>query len=394
MLTEQDVLDIINGGESDRVKFTTSTRDLDKFAEAVCSFANDLPHHDEPGYLLIGVSDEGRIAGIDITDSLLRKLGDIRSMHVTPPTTMVVEKVTCQDGDVAVVTVQPHPDPPVRFKGKAHVRVGPRRSTATYDEERTLAEKRGTHPRTYDARPVAPANLDELVPMLYNDYLYTAIGRSLLDDDPRNDKEKLSAVSFYDLRTDSPTVGGVIMFGRDARFYFPGAYVHFLKVDGTEITDPVIDDEEIGGDLRSIIEVINTRVTAYNRRIPHRIEGTFREETISDYPNWAIRELLLNSVLHRSYESSTPVRFHWYSDRIEIINPGGLYGGTTKDSFANRTAYRNPTIATALRTMGYINRFGRGIRTAKDELARNGNSEPVFDIDDNFFSVTVRRVRS
>ncbi len=86
-----------------------------------------------------------------------------------------------------------------------------------------------------------------------------------------------------------------------------------------------------------------------------------REKRIFNYPEVAVREILLNAVLHRDYQSHTPVRFYWFSDRIEIQSPGGLYGEVTKDSLTRRNSYRNPVIAEAMKSLGYVNRFGYGI---------------------------------
>ena len=76
-MTESELRDLLARHEADRIEFTISTRDTDKFSEAVCAFANDLPHHGRPGYLVIGVDDAGHFGGISVTDELLRNLGGI-----------------------------------------------------------------------------------------------------------------------------------------------------------------------------------------------------------------------------------------------------------------------------------------------------------------------------
>ncbi len=77
-MTEEQLAELIRSHEADRIGFTVSTRDTDKFAEAVCSFANDLPDHRQPGHLIIGIDNAGRFAGISVTDELLRNLGGLR----------------------------------------------------------------------------------------------------------------------------------------------------------------------------------------------------------------------------------------------------------------------------------------------------------------------------
>lgn len=114
-----------------------------------------------------------------------------------------------------------------------------------------------------------------------------------------------------------------------------------------------------------------------------------REKTISDYPEKSIRELLMNAIMHRNYESTAPIRLYWFKDRIEIQSPGGLYG-EAKDDFPKSTAYRNPVVAEAMKALGYVNRYGRGILTAQEALKKNGNLLADFDISNrNAFSVVI-----
>jgi ATP-dependent DNA helicase RecG len=111
---------------------------------------------------------------------------------------------------------------------------------------------------------------------------------------------------------------------------------------------------------------------------------------VSDYPEIAIRELLLNAILHRSYEAAAPVRFYQYSDRIEIQNPGPLYGVARPENFPGQTSYRNPVLAEALKTLGAINRFGRGVERARAALEKNGSPAAEFFFGDTYFGATIR----
>lgn len=98
-----------------------------------------------------------------------------------------------------------------------------------------------------------------------------------------------------------------------------------------------------------------------------------------DYPKWSIRELMMNAIMHRDYRSTGPTMFYQFADRLELLNSGGLYGRVNARNFPDENDYRNPVIADAMRTLGYVNRFGRGIGRVKEELAENGNGDPTFD---------------
>jgi ATP-dependent DNA helicase RecG len=106
------------------------------------------------------------------------------------------------------------------------------------------------------------------------------------------------------------------------------------------------------------------------------------------YPYWATRELLMNAIMHRDYQTNAPVQFYEYDDRIEVQNPGGLYGKVSEDNFPNVSDYRNPFIAEAMKILGYVNRFSRGVYRVQKELVENGNGEATFD----FSLVTVFKV--
>ena len=105
-----------------------------------------------------------------------------------------------------------------------------------------------------------------------------------------------------------------------------------------------------------------------------------QEKTVCDYPDWSIRELLLNAIIHRDYQiGNAPVKFYEYNNRIEISNPGGLYDQAAPKNFPYVNDYRNPLLAEAMKIMGYVNKFNRRIAKVKNELECNGNPLPVFD---------------
>jgi ATP-dependent DNA helicase RecG len=86
-----------------------------------------------------------------------------------------------------------------------------------------------------------------------------------------------------------------------------------------------------------------------------------------------------------------PIRLYWFIDRIEIQNPGGLFGTVTRETLTRRNSYRNPVLSEALKAMAYVNKYGYGIQRAQALLQENGNPPPEFEIDDKVFGVTIKR---
>ena len=116
-----------------------------------------------------------------------------------------------------------------------------------------------------------------------------------------------------------------------------------------------------------------------------------RQEPRPEYPIAALREAVVNAVVHRNYESSNaPTKILWFDDRIEISSPGGPFGAVDATNYEHRNDYRNPVLAAALKHLGYVNRFGRGVSLIRQSLATNGNPPAEFDIDRSWWSVTLR----
>lgn len=391
MLTPEFVQELLTDLESDRVERTVSTTNTDKFAQAICAFGNDYPGHRLPGYLILGAEDDGTLGGQPVTDELLRNLAAIRSDgNVLPPPAITVEKVVLPAGEVAVVTVQPSTVPPVRYKGRVYIRTGPRKSIANEQEERILSERRASLLTTFDAQPVPDAGLNDLTMRLFDEYRLQTVDAEAIQANHRTTEEKLASLRCFDLTADRPTVAGLLLFGTNPRYFLPGAYVQFLKFPGGSMTERPDDELEVSGDLRTIVETVRQKITAHNTVRLEQGEGV-RDQARPDYPEWALRELFHNAVIHRDYQSNTPVRFYWFADRIEIQSAGGLYGEVTAATLTRRNSYRNPVIAEAMKAMAYVNRYGYGIQRAQDLLAANGNPPAEFEIDDKVFLVTIRR---
>lgn len=383
--------------ESDRVERTISTHDTTKFRKAICAFANDFPNHRQPGYLLIGVEDKnGKACGLKATDELLRNLAGLRQDgEILPLPALSVTKVRLKDGsgDVVVMEVQPSDLPPVRSRGRIFIRVGPRRAVANETEERILSERRVAMARTFDARPCSEARLDDLeIDLFLHVYRKAAVADEIIRANNRSIGEQMAALRFYDLGRDCPTHAGVLLFGKHPSHFLPGAYVQYLRIDGSQLSDPVKVSRELGGNLIGVIRSLDALLDGVLEARPIRV-STLRDETVWDYPTAPLREFLLNAVCHRSYESNAPVRFHCYEDLIEIKNPGGLCGQASPENFPRETDYRNPILAEALKTLGYVNRFGRGVLDAQESLKRNGNEPARFAFDPASVAVRIGKSR-
>lgn len=385
---------LLKDTESDRVERKSSLSEPDRIREAICAFANDLPGHGKPGVIVIGANDKGACTGLPITDELLRKLADMRDDgHIQPLPSMSVEKRVTGNGEVAVVTVQPSFAPPVRFRGRVWIRVGPRRAIAGAEEERRLAERRRASDLPFDLKPLPSATINDLdLDVFQREYLPLAVAPDILEQNKRSLEEQLCALRFIDQKG-QPAVLGVMVIGKDPLRYIPGAYIQFLRIDGTELMDPIRDQKEIDGPLGELLRRLDEVLEAHNS-VALDITGGTTEVKRPEYPLPALQQLTRNAVLHRNYDgTNAPVRIYWFSNRIEIHSPGGPFGQVSRENFGNPgvTDYRNPHLAEAMRTLGYIQRFGLGIQIARAELMKNNNPAPEFTVEPSHVLVIVRR---
>lgn len=394
MLSKEELIALMADMESDRLERTISHRE-DKIGPAVCALSNDFANHKKTGYILLGVDDSGQVAGISIDDKVLNSLGDIRSNgNILPQPAMVVSPVySFPEGDVVVIEVFPSDIPPVRHKGKCWIRIGPRRAIATPTEERILSEKRISTAKTFDQQPCRGAQLEDISLELFKlTYLPQSVDEETLEKNNRDTKEQLSSLRLYDIVRDCPTNAGILLLGINPLFFIKGAYIQYVKFNDIKMSPEDIDFEQVFSgalvtELRNIDEFIRS-IVIQSKPIK---TNTFQEEIIYNYPLWALRELVMNALMHRDYESNAPIYIYQFSDRIEIQNPGGLYGDVRPENFPNASDYRNPELASAMKVLGYVNRFNFGIKNAQEALKKNDNPEAEFDLKlITKFHVTIR----
>jgi ATP-dependent DNA helicase RecG len=310
---------------------------------------------------------------------------------VLPQPSMTVSRYEFDDGDVAVVEVFPTPFPPMRYRGNVWIRVGPTKAVANEAEERILTEKRTSSAKTFDAMPAVGSKMEDLnIQDFKNIYLPSAVDPEILETNHRDFKQQIASLRMYDLVFDMPTYAGILVFGNDPKFFLPGAYIQYVKFEGTTITSQPKEKVFAGAlisQLRLLDEFIKYNIVEEG---PKRVSA-LQEKTIYNYPSWAIRELVMNAVMHRSYESNAPIYIYHFSDRIEIVNSGGLYGEARPDNFPDASDYRNPILAEAMKTLGYVNRFNYGVKQAQKFLADNGNPPAEFSLNlITKFAVTVK----
>ncbi|MEV6707290.1 ATP-binding protein [Micromonospora wenchangensis] len=386
-----DLADLLGTQETAVLEFKREASDRNAIRKAICALANDLPGRGG-GDLLIGVDDAGRpVGGIDTSDAAILKITDYRDQgQILDRPSMFVTLGRYQDEEVIRVRVNASHTPPVRFDNVAYVRPGPTTRRATRDDERVLSERRRSFEVPFDARPAFGGTLADLdLDLFRTEYLRQAVAPSVLEENHRPVEQQLASLRLADV-DGTPTVLGLLLVGVDPTSRIPGGYVQFVRYEGIDLSGAVVDEQELRLNIIDVAERLETLLKGHLRTRLVEVNG-FREEPHPNYPFEALREVAMNAIMHRNYESSNaPVRVAWFDDRIEVTNPGGPFGQVRADNFDRVNDYRNPSLAAAMKSLGYVNQFGRGIGRIRVSLARNGNPEPKFEVDEASWTVIVR----
>lgn len=397
--TDDNLLELLRNLESDQVerKESLSSEDVrNRVRQAICAFSNDLPGHGTSGVVFIGATDSGEATGREVTDQLLLTLSDMRSQgRILPLPTLYVRRLDAPGGPVAVVEVEPSQTPPVRYDGQVWIRVGPRRALASAEEERRLAERRRAQDLPFDGRPITGAVIDDLdLSMFERDYLPAVLTPEVLAANGRDVHQRLASLRLT-TTGGTPTTAGVLILGKEPTRFLPGAYVQFLRVDGTDLSAPLVDEKRFDSALPLLLAGLDDYLKI-NVRTSVEIGTQLQDRRWPDYPLAALQQVIRNAILHRTYEgTSAPVRVTWYSDRVEVLSPGGPYGIVTVENFGRPgvTDYRNPLLAEAMAGLGYVQKFGAGLQITRQGLDANGNPPAEFTVDPAFVGVIMRSAR-
>ena len=231
--------------------------------------------------------------------------------------------------------------PPVRFDGRIKVGVGSTRTSASLADEIRLNEKRGARARPFDSRGIVELSSKDLdVARFEAEYLPNAVAPDILAANARTVEQRLAALRLTDPKG-QPTPAAILMLGKTPQDVFPGSYVQALRIEGKSLTDSITDQKIITGTVIDQVRELDLLVRTWNRTKAD-ISGPVRRD-MSDYPEVAIRQLVRNAIMHRTYEvTNSPIRLSWFEDRIEILSPGGPFGIVTPQNFGSESLSLRP----------------------------------------------------
>lgn len=340
-------------GENIHTEFKEGPIHPDDLAAALVAFANT-----DGGQLIFGVTDDRRLVGVPDPDALMRQVDQVAYQNCEPPLTVVQETVPTEAGTVVVINVPKGDLRPYRTRrGDFFVRTTSGRRRASRQELLRLFQ--AVESLFYEETLVLRASIGDL-----DSQAFTRFRQRLGVDLQVDDRQLL--LNWHLLReyegSPFPTVAALLLFGREPQGFLPHAYITAARIPGTDSAAAPSDAKRIEGTLFSMLEDA-VRFLRIHLQVPHRIQG-FEPEAHPELPEGALRETLVNALVHRDYTISAPVRLFVFDDRVEVHNPGGFPNTVTLDMVKSGLAHvlRNPLIYTSFYRAGLVTDTGSGIR--------------------------------
>lgn len=388
-MTANEILALLAQSERADLEFKQRlTRDI---ARTIVAMANG-----RGGTIVVGVSDSlpRQIVGVDtsfdqLEGEILNALRDrVRpALHPLPQ----IEAVNVNDKTVIVIQVMESQIKGLTINGHRLARHGSHTENATREEERRMFQE--SREISYEQSLVLGAEYAHLNQAKIKDFLQARVPRAL-ETDPRSPQEWLAALGLVRPDDYAPTVAAVVLFGEYPPRFLPQAAINAVHVRGRDLSSNIfLDRRMIEGTATELIEQ-GVRFVLDNMKVGGIIQGIFRED-VPEYPEEAVREAIVNAVIHRDYSQPTKILVRMFDDRLEIYNAGGLPSGVTLWELLNNPyPYpRNPLIVRTLydwwRGKGVVEQLGSGIPRIRRALRQLGSGDPLFEAEPLWFRVTM-----
>ena len=360
---------LIKQGESNTTEF--KERLGQEAIETAVAFANT-----NAGIIFVGVSDDGKIIGITIGKETLKDAANRISQAIDPRVMLEVESVDVEGNSVLLVHIAQSSIKPVSAKGICYKRVGNSNRVMSPQEIAQMHLK--SVGQTWDQLSVASARSDDIDEEKVQWYLtQRETIRNVTHSQNMNTTDLLRNINcINDKKT--PTHAGILFFGKHPQRFFQNAQLRVVKFRGTSVTHPVIDRLDCSGALWEIVNAAEEFIRRNIRLLSLRGSKSFQRDDKFEYPIEALREAIINGLIHRNYQEPADVRVFIFDDRVEIINPGSF----PEDVSPHKPIHRpvNPILSQLMYDVGFVERYGSGIIMMQRLCEEWKNKEPRYDL--------------
>ncbi len=380
--------ELIKAGAGARTAFIEKA-DAQLIAETMVAFANT-----EGGTLIIGIREDGKPASKIESEKLENALKEADANCNPPVVVGNWEQVEVEDGaSVYSVRVPRSIELHALTDGRVLIRSGTKNRPLGGQEILKLVSAKSTG--DFESEVVPGATKDDFSRKMVEEYLAKRAERTKRPYNGKMDDlfREIGAVN----AEGQPSVTGLMLFSEYPQHWLPQSSVVFAKFVGKAPRGEnglagYSRREEISGPLPRIIEAAWNLIWS-EMAVSAVVKGLEREETY-EYPQFAVREAIVNAVCHRDYRlKGRRIEIRMYSDRLEVISPGGLPGFITVENIVEEHFSRNPRIVSGLFQWGYIEELGLGIDRMMEVMQQAGHKPPMFDARPYSFAVTLYNAR-
>jgi len=360
------LITLIKEGENERIEF--KTRAQKDIAKEICALTNA-----NGGYILVGVNDEGKIVGCDPKRDLEVISSTVQA--ITPPVKIKTKIVEVGDKNVLVVEV-PKSETLCSIGGVAYIRIGSGIRPLSIQEVLMLSSELGV--LTWDEFPALELSemVDEYVKWFFSS-MEKARGRKIKREDWLRYLRSAKAI-----KGDKLTNTGVLFF-TNAQNYIPHSGCRIVKI----VNDEPVWSKEFTGPVWKIIDEVFTELMEHFKTL--EVVVGIKRMKLPEYPPRAVREALINAFAHRNYAIPSDIRIFIHPNKLVIRNPGGLMPGV--DLNDPEHVPRNPNLCQLFYDVGYIEKYGYGIRMIREECKRHGLVSVDFKSSPNRFEVVFKK---
>ena len=404
-----ELLEIIANRENSRVEFKRDDVRAEQLAKEIVALVNF-----QGGHILLGVEDNGTISGLK-RKNMEEWVMNVFADKVHPLVLPSYEEVSMGEvGRVAVLTFpQGNSKPYVRKHNGAEeifIRIGSTSRLATREQQMRLYEIGGM--LHTEALPVSRTSSSDLDRVRIENYLKDIIrDPESPGDSPQAWEDRLANLGFLVEPGGLCSVAGMVLFGKHPRRHLRQAGLRVFAFNGKTkeyqakldlIMDaPLAARFDVRDEGRHVIddgltEKFLQAIEPFITEEPNRITGGLRRDKSRLYPIEAIREIVINALVHRDWTRSVDIEVGLYEDRLEVISPGGLHNSMTVEKMiAGRRYARNNILMEIMRDYGYVDYRGMGIRNKVLPLLKaHKHPEPSFEANEDHLKTTLYRKRA
>ena len=370
MMSHSKLAEIIALGEGATLEFKRSG--VSGIGQEICAFANS-----SGGRILLGITDKGDIVGVSDTNRLKSEIQSI-ARSADPSINIEIELLA---SSVLCVKVPPQREKPYSFGGIFYLREGANSQKMSRDEVRNFFYREGLI--RFDERICHKfslnIDLDEKTWNLFKTRAHIppdiALATALYNLELINEKSQVTNACAW-------------LLAKDIRKFHSSADISCGLFMGTDKVQ-ILDRCDFHGDIYSMID--ETMAWILSKINVELVIKKLKREERPELPQEAIREAVVNALAHRDYLSTANVQVYLFSDRLEIVSPGGLPAGMTESDLGVKSIPRNPLLFKLLYRMDAVEHIGSGIRRIRDLCREHKVAKPMIEVSDNWFTMTFLR---